>query len=234
MQCTLSGTLFVYQGEEIGMANLPKSWGIEEYEDIATQEYYSEELEAERKKQATSDPDMSEVWDNIRRKARDHARSPMQWTDGKQAGFSDADSMWMRANEDYPECNAAKQTGDKGSVLGFWRRMLAFRKKHLACVSPAILPAFDISCLLLLQTYGVFTHLSPKDERVFAYTKAYGDQTLFVALNFTKETVEYSEVPSLGSITDRIGNYPEDDLDFDTGAGKLKLRPWEAVMMAAN
>lgn len=142
MQCTLSGTLFVYQGEEIGMANLPSSWNIDEYKDIASQEYYAEEMEARRQKEATSQPDVSDLWNNLQRKARDHARSPMQWTSGKQAGFSDAASTWMRVNEDYPVWNVTKQTGDEDSVLEFWRKMLAFRKKHLACVSFA-----GISCL---------------------------------------------------------------------------------------
>lgn len=135
MQCTLSGTLFIYQGEEIGQANLPRSWGIEEYKDIASQAYFSEELASRRMKQPKHDPDMSDVWDGLQRKARDHARSPMQWHSGKHAGFSDGDGTWMRVNDDYREWNVDAQLGTENSVLEFWRSMLRFRKKYLACVS---------------------------------------------------------------------------------------------------
>lgn len=134
VQCTLSGTLYIYQGEEIGQANLPTSWGIEEYEDIASQEFYHEELEARRQKQGTAEPDMSDVWSCLQRKARDHARSPMQWDNKKHAGFSDAENTWMRVNEDFPQWNVAAQSGEADSVLEFWKRVLRFRKSHLACV----------------------------------------------------------------------------------------------------
>lgn len=142
MQCTLSGTLFVYQGEEIGQANLPRSWGIEEYKDIMSQEYFFEELDARRKKSGTQEPDMSDVWDGLQRKARDHARSPMQWNDKQHAGFTTAERPWMSVNEDYREWNVDSQLiqvipgdSEEGSVLKFWREMLAFRKKNPACVS---------------------------------------------------------------------------------------------------
>lgn len=135
MQCTQSGTLYVYQGEEIGMANLPPSWPIGEYKDIATQQYYHEEQDARRAKQGKQDVDMSDVADNVQRKARDHGRNPMQWDATKHAGFSTKEGeTWMRVNDDYKEWNVASQVDDKTSVHNFWRAMLAFRKEHLASV----------------------------------------------------------------------------------------------------
>lgn len=135
MQCTLSGTLYVYQGEEIGQANIPPSWGLEEYKDIASQQFYAEEMRARQEQHGTGKPDMSDVWDCLQHKARDHARSPMQWDASKHAGFSDAESPWMRVNDDYPEWNVARQRGRDDSVLEFWKKMIRFRKRHLACVS---------------------------------------------------------------------------------------------------
>lgn len=146
----MSGTLYIYQGEELGLANLPASWGIEEYKDIATQKYFTDELEARQKIQGSSQPDMSDVWNSLQRKARDHARSPMHWSGGKHAGFSDADSTWMRVNEDYREWNVVKQQDDRSSVLEFWKKMLAFRKKHLACVSYKDLPSYAVGTTLTI------------------------------------------------------------------------------------
>ncbi len=148
------------------MANLPTDWPIEEYKDIMSQQFYFEsvvfhpcttsvvshppfqnktklktldrKLTARKAKYGTDDPDMTDVWDGLRRKARDHARNPMQWDNSHDAGFSlgnkDAEKPWMRLHDDYKEWNVATQREDEGSVLSFWKRMLVFRKKHLSCV----------------------------------------------------------------------------------------------------
>lgn len=92
------------------------------------------ELASRKAKQGTETPDMADVLNGIQRKARDHGRNPMQWDDTTNGGFSNG-TPWMRANDDYPEWNVAKQEGDKDSVLSFWKNMLSFRKEHLACVS---------------------------------------------------------------------------------------------------
>ncbi|KAK3111322.1 hypothetical protein LTR53_013545 [Teratosphaeriaceae sp. CCFEE 6253] len=217
LQCTLSGTLYVYQGEEIAMANLPKDWPIEEYIDIASQVYYAEELAVRKEKTGESDPDMSDILEGIQRKARDHARNPMQWDGSNNAGFSltgDA-KPWMRVHDDYPEWNVAKQIDDPESVLSFWKSMLAFRKKHLSC------------------TYGYYTLLSPDDERVFSYIKEYQSERLLVVLNFTKEPVTYGLPEKAGDvrkITDFIGNRSSTLPDLDSQ--KIELRPYEGYVIA--
>lgn len=82
------------------------------------------------------DPDMTDILSDLQRKARDNARTPVQWDDSDYAGFSPAGSSapWMKVNEDYKTWNVASQLHDKGSVFSFWREMLGFRKKHLSCV----------------------------------------------------------------------------------------------------
>ncbi|KAK3704664.1 hypothetical protein LTR37_013763 [Vermiconidia calcicola] len=216
MQCTLSGTLFIYQGEEIGQANLPRSWGIEEYKDIASQAYFSEELASRRVKQPKHDPDMSDVWDGLQRKARDHARSPMQWHSGKHAGFSDGDGTWMRVNDDHREWNVDAQLGTENSVLEFWRSMLRFRKEYLAC------------------TYGVYTLLSPHHEAIFAYIKTLQDQRVVVVMNFSKEATTYTDLPAIGKVVDTIRNYPTAGDGGIVGTSPLHLRAWEAVVLATS
>jgi len=217
MQCTLSGSLYIYQGEEIGMANLPKEWPIEEYKDIASQNYYKEELELRSKAQGTPHPDMSDIMDGLQRKARDHARNPVQWDDSMYAGFSlkpDGEPPWMRVNDDYKEWNVAKQQKNETSVLSFWKAMLAFRKKHLSC------------------TYGIFTPYSVEDEQVYAYTKEYKNERTVVVLNFTKEQVVYEvpeEVGKLNSPVASIGNRLE-GLPRINGRD-IHLRPYESLAM---
>ena len=96
MQATQSGTLYVYQGEELGLHNFPRSWGLEEYKDVATQNFFNRYvkvllgkmngntegmrsvLENRRREQGREDVDMSDVLDGLQKKARDHARTPVQ------------------------------------------------------------------------------------------------------------------------------------------------------------
>ncbi|KAK5715618.1 hypothetical protein LTR15_010264 [Elasticomyces elasticus] len=224
LQCTLSGTLYVYQGEEIAMANLPKEWPIEEYVDIASQVYYAEELALRKAKTGEESPDMSDIMSALQRKSRDHARNPMQWDDGLDAGFSLKNKErwvgkpWMRVHDDYKDWNVAKQIGDPESVLSFWKNMIAFRKAHLAC------------------TYGYFTLLSPASEEVFAYTKSYKTERLLVLLNFTKESVSYTLPEQAGEVDDMkdlIGNYtsgPPEHIEDRV----VKLRPYEALVIAGT
>jgi len=223
MQCTLSGTLYVYQGEEIAMANVPTDWPIEEYKDVASQTYFYEELAARRTNYDVADPDMSDIWDGLRRKARDHARSPMQWDNSRNAGFSlvnngdNGAKPWMRVHDDHKEWNVAKQSADPNSVLAFWKAMLSFRKRHLSC------------------TYGIYAELSPEDERIYAYTKDYEAERTIVLLNFTKDQLSYPlppQVGSIGPVTAFIDNYPGELPDVTKQ--QVDLRPYEALVIVTT
>ncbi|THH10431.1 hypothetical protein EW145_g1337 [Phellinidium pouzarii] len=179
LQIAQTGTLYVYQGEEIGMANAPRSWTIEEYEDIATQNYY-ERIFIERKKdQGCETPDMTDVLDGIQKKARDHARTPMQWNESKNAGFSDV-SPWMRVNDDYTKWNVDAQHNDQASVLQFWKKLLKIRKSHDTLV------------------YGDFSLIDDQNEEVFAFKRSLEDRSALVILNFTDRDVEF-KLPLAGN-----------------------------------
>ncbi|KAK3711447.1 hypothetical protein LTR37_009626 [Vermiconidia calcicola] len=138
LETTLAGTLFMHQGQEIGMANLAEDIPIEEYMDIETKGF----LHDLRQLRQAAEPDrvielkeiVDEVADQVRLKARDHGRMPMPWDGNKpNAGFSEArDGIrpWTRVNSDFDLCNVAHQEKFTHSVLKFWQRMLAFRRQH--------------------------------------------------------------------------------------------------------
>ncbi|KIJ60143.1 glycoside hydrolase family 13 protein [Hydnomerulius pinastri MD-312] len=134
LEVTQTGTLYVYQGQELGLKNFPRSWGIEEYKDVASQNYWNLVKEQRRKAQGKEDVDMSDILDNFQQKARDHARTPMQWDSSPNGGFTKG-TPWMRVNDDYNEWNAALQLGDEESVHAFWKRAIGVRKQHDVLVS---------------------------------------------------------------------------------------------------
>lgn len=165
MLTTQTGTLFLYQGQEIGMVNAPRIWGIEEYKDIEGLGYYAE---ATRLSEAGVDPTrQARIMRGLQLLARDHARLPMQWTSGRNAGFSTG-TPWMRAHDNHGEVNVAAQTADPDSVLEFYRRLLALRREHR-----------DVF------VYGNFQLLDPEGEETFMFLKEHDDRSAVVALNFT-------------------------------------------------
>lgn len=189
---TLSGTLFLLQGQEIGMSNVPESWDIEDYIDVEGRNYYQSVL-----KKRGARADMSDVMRELRLKARDNGRLPMQWSADDNAGFSDSQKPWMRVNDDYKEWNVKSQEGDKESVLAFWRDMLALRQREK-----------DVF------VYGRFSMLSEFEdsEKIFAYTMQSSEgKTALVVLNFSEETQKldlrqfFGWKPLLGARNEAIG-----------------------------
>ncbi|EGN92954.1 glycoside hydrolase family 13 protein [Serpula lacrymans var. lacrymans S7.3] len=194
MEITQTGTLYVYQGQELGLKNFPRSWGIEEYKDVASQNYWNLILEQRKKASGGKEVDMSDMLDDFQRKARDHARMPMQWDDTKHAGFTTG-TPWMRVNDDFVECNASAQAGDKDSVLSFWKRAIGTRKQHDVLI------------------YGDFELLLAENEQVFAYKRTLGPSSALVLLNFqeAEATVSLAEVGELTGYKFVLGNYGEEE-----------------------
>ncbi|TPX07349.1 uncharacterized protein E0L32_002181 [Thyridium curvatum] len=164
---TLSGTLFLLQGQEIGMTNIPDTWGVEDYIDVEGSNYYNSVLE-----RRGEGADMTDLLREMRLKARDNGRLPMQWNSNKNAGFTEGGKPWMRVNDDYKEWNVEKQVGDKNSVLEYWREVLALRKSESE-----------------VFTYGHYEELdvARTGENVFAYTMTSFDEQkkALVLLNFS-------------------------------------------------
>jgi oligo-1,6-glucosidase len=215
MQTTLSGTLFVYQGEEIGIRNVPKEWDIDEYKDIESINFWSKM----QQKYGDDPKKMAEARDILEKKARDNSRTPMQWTsESPNAGFCDKTvKPWMRIMDDYPTINAETQMKasdpNQLSVWQFWQRGLKARKDNKR-----------------VFIYGDYEEVDPDDEDVFAYLRTgdNGDQFV-VVLNFSGKKREWT-VPSPVSVKSwSAGNYtkgkPEKPLE-----GKLQLEPWEGLL----
>jgi len=177
MMCAMTGTLFVYQGQEIGMINAPKDWPIEDYQDIESINYYNSV-----KERTNGDPKaLDRVMKSIQLMGRDHARLPMQWDDTPYAGFTTRKSgAWMRTNDSYKQINVASQVKDPKSVLSFWKKMLAMRKEYK-----------DIFI------HGEFKGFDMENEQTFVFTKTFGKSKAAVVLNFTAEEQTLRR-PSLG------------------------------------
>ena len=124
---SLTGTLFIYQGQEIGMINAPKSMPVDAYKCIRSLNYFNDVRD-----RTNADPKALETArSNLQRVARDHARVPMQWNDSANAGFSAPDvEPWMAVLDGYKDMNVADQIGRDNSVLEYWRRLLVLRKKY--------------------------------------------------------------------------------------------------------
>ncbi|MEV7844857.1 alpha-glucosidase [Streptomyces cyaneofuscatus] len=156
------GTPYIYQGEELGMANAPLRT-IEDFRDIESLNHYAQEL------RAGAEPE--DILPGLRAMGRDNARTPMQWDASPQAGFTTG-TPWLPVNPDHTEVNAAAARTDPDSVLHHYRRLIALRRSEPAVV------------------HGDFTMLLPDDERIYAFTRRDGATTLLVAGNFTGETVD--------------------------------------------
>ncbi|KAH8704423.1 glycoside hydrolase superfamily [Phaeosphaeriaceae sp. PMI808] len=216
MQSTLAGTLYVYQGEEIGMRNVPASWGEEEYKDIESLNFlkkYRQLYPGDEEKQALART-------IVQKKARDNARTPVQWDDQPHAGFTSPTSKpWMRVNSDYPTINAAAQLASPQpspgtfSVHAFWKRALENRKKHA-----------DVF------VYGDFEMLDPEHEKVVAFRR-WGEKEAFVTvLNLSGGKVTWDGLGSIKVIKWVAGNYDERELEQRGLSGIVELRPWEALL----
>lgn len=161
-----TGTWFLYQGQEIGMVNAPKSWSIEkEYKDVESKNYWTEAVCASE--QGTDLTRRERIASGLQLMARDHSRLPFQWNSSTHGGFSTG-VPWMRVHDLHEEINAEAQEQDEESVLSFYKRMLRLRKKHKDVL-----------------IYGAFELLDPANTSTFVYTKTYRQKTALVMANFT-------------------------------------------------
>ena len=165
---TLSGTLFIYQGQEIGTINTPKTWTESDYKDVEALNYI-QRIKSQHPNDAAA---LKEALKGIQHVGRDNARVPVQWNDSPHGGFTTG-TPWMRAHDLYPEINVEQQLNDPNSVLQFWKKMLKMRKEHVD-----------------LFVHGNFELLEKESEEVVVYTKTFEGEKVLVVLNFTGEKVE--------------------------------------------
>lgn len=190
----MQGTPYIYQGEELGMTNAV--YGIEEYRDIETLNLYKERLDKGYKEEA--------IMDSIHAKSRDNARTPMQWNDGENAGFTDG-KPWMKVNPNYKEINVSQQIGDENSIFNCYKELIRLRKNY---------PVF---------IEGDFRLLLAEDENIFAYTREDGEAQLLVVCNFYGQTVRCPLEDMGAPMKLLISNYKDVNQP-------MILRPYEARM----
>lgn len=197
---TLRGTPYIYEGQEIGMTN-GHFTSLNEFNDVEAIRFISD-LRAK----GTAD---SEILGRLNTFGRDNARTPMQWDDTKNAGFSTADRTWIKVNSNYREINVQHEENDPDSVLHYYRRMIRIRKANPVWV------------------YGEYRSLPQKDHHTFAYVRSLGADKLLVILNFGKSEAEFRMPQAFPFQSEKliISNYA---VKNGTRLGKVHLRPFEA------
>ena len=163
----LRGLPFIYQGQELGMENIPFK-SIDEVDDISTLDEYKVALDAGLTPEAALKA--------VARRSRDNARTPMQWTGEENAGFT-AGTPWLRVNSNYTAINVEKETIDPNSVLNFYKKLIALRKEKDIIV------------------YGEFEPLCREDDQIFAYMRKLDEERLLTVCNFSEQSAEF-EVPA--------------------------------------
>lgn len=188
----MRGTPYIYQGEEIGMTNAYFT-DIHEYRDVESINYFNI-LKAEGKEE-------KEIYHILQERSRDNSRTPMQWNQGAQAGFSKG-TPWLQVIHNYKEINVEKQMHQEGSILEYYRELIRLRKAY-----PII-------------AKGSYEPLLQDHPNVFAYKRVYENTSMIVLNNFyeTETKVQLSET----GYKVLLSNYPHADMEET-----MILRPYE-------
>jgi oligo-1,6-glucosidase len=198
----LQGTPYIYQGEEIGMTNVAFET-IDDYRDVETLNLYRELVEEKG-------VDARSLLKVINAKSRDNARTPMQWDDGKNAGFTSG-NPWIKVNPNYKTINVQNALADSNSIFYYYKKMIQLRKQNPVAV------------------YGSYDILLENDEKVYAFTRMLENDRLLVLLNFTGDhaALELPETMPYSSAELLIGNY---DTVSAENIRTVTLRPYEALV----
>ncbi|MCX4323726.1 MAG: alpha-glucosidase [Lachnospiraceae bacterium] len=195
----LRGLPFIYQGQELGMENVPFA-SIDEVDDISTLDEYKVALEA-----GLSPEDALKA---VSKFSRDNARTPMQWTDGANAGFTKG-TPWLKVNPNYHTINAAAQMEDEDSVYAFYKRLIALRKD----------PLYKETIV-----YGALEPVWEERHNLMAYYRK-GERTLLVVGNYQREPQEI-ELPAMYKRV-LLNNYK--DIAEETGI--IKLQGYQVLVL---
>ncbi|MGE6752001.1 glycoside hydrolase family 13 protein [Rossellomorea sp. NPDC071047] len=198
MYFLMQGTPFIYQGQEIGMTNVQFP-SIEDYDDVAVKNLY-------RLKREEGVPHQ-DIMDIIWASSRDNSRTPMQWTDEVNSGFTNG-KPWMKVNPNYKTINVKAQEKDEDSILNFYKKMIQLKKKE------------DVF------TYGIYDLLLEKDKQIYAYTRTGEDRSMIVITNLSTDDA----VCDLGELEVSSSNLLLNNYDVDRHeiVSKITLKPYEA------
>lgn len=190
------GTPFIYQGEELGMTNV-KFPSIDYYKDVETINLYHDRLAKGYSEE--------EIMNSIYAKGRDNARTPMQWSDDINGGFTTG-RPWIGVNPNYTTINAMSQINDSNSIYNYYKKIIAIRKQKDVLI------------------YGEYQLILEDDENIFAYLRKLDNDMILVICNFADKPAEYQLPEELDSLKKEllIGNYPD--------IFEACLQPYEARM----
>lgn len=194
----MQGTPYIYQGEEIGMTN-PGFTSIEQYRDVESLNMFAELSESGRQ--------ADELLAILATKSRDNGRTPMQWDNSANAGFSQA-TPWISPCNNYPEVNVSAALADENSVFYAYQRLIALRKQQ------------DIF------TYGDYQDLCPEHPSLWCYLRSWQDKRLLVVANLSNKPMGWQpENLELGGWSLLMSSY--DDAPVHPEA--MELRPYEGI-----
>ena len=195
----MQGTPYVYQGEELGMTNVYFD-KLEDYRDIESINFFTELTEA-----GLMTPEY--MMKCLMLRSRDNARTPMQWDDSAQAGFTDGES-WIKVNPNYKEINAAQQLEDPNSIFHYYQKLIRLRKEKDIIV------------------YGEFEPIYRDDEQIFAYIRRQKQEKLLTVCNFSDKNAEMEIPEEFKGAECLITN-----LDRTVFEGRIVLKPYEAFVL---
>lgn len=197
---SMRGTPYTYYGDELGMTNINMPT-IEEYVDIDAIGKYQSALAA--------GADMVEFMEVLNYSSRENGRTPMQWDDTENAGFTTG-TPWKKVNENYKAINVAAQDKDPNSVLNHFRKMVRFRNNNKVLV------------------YGNYQILQEEHPEIYAYTRTLNDKKMLVLLNFTDHDSNVT-LPEITNIKETlINNYESVNINNDS----ITLKPYQAVIVS--
>ncbi len=154
---TLRGTPYIYQGDEIGMTNCPFD-SIDEFDDVQVKNAWNSLILNQHK-------DASLFLKAANKIARDHARTPMQWSNTKNGGFTEGDKTWLKVNPNFKKINVRADNDNPDSILNYYKALIRFRKENLVLV------------------YGAFEDILPEHEKIYAYIRSSENKELLIINN---------------------------------------------------
>lgn len=196
----MQGTPYVYQGQELGMTNVPFQ-SVEDFRDLDSINAYHELVEDQK---VFSKEEMMRY---LRYKSRDNARTPFQWDDSENAGFTTG-TPWIMVNPNYKEINAKAELADPNSVFYYYQKLIQLRKEKEIIV------------------YGTYDLLLPESEELYVYTRTLGEEKLLVVCNFSENEVEL-EIPE----EFRKGSYLISNYETRPVENIMKLRAYESFVV---
>ncbi|RRD39667.1 alpha,alpha-phosphotrehalase [Leptotrichia sp. OH3620_COT-345] len=197
----LQGTPYIYQGEEFGMTN-PYFDHIDKYRDVESLNVYKI-----KEKEGLSD---KEILDILMQKSRDNSRTPMQWNDSKNAGFTEG-TPWIGIPDNYQEINAEAALKDEDSIFYYYKKLIELRKNEELLIT------------------GKYEDIDLENEKVYAYKRIGENGELVIINNFYGEKNEF-DVTELNFENSEIllSNYKT---EIELKDGKILLKPYESVVL---